>query len=140
MWDENLLTENEGIGELIYNLQPFFTKCMRDRQPVSTHAMAWHPFSHPNYPGVKLGEVNVAFWLYTAEEAEKSPVGEAQNEPNRDPWLADPKRNLPPWAVGSRGLDWLGKRKAMIICLIAIVVVVPILFPLLVTFLKSSVL
>jgi hypothetical protein len=54
MWDENLLTENEGIGELIYNLQPFFTKCMRDKQPISTHAMAWHPFSHPNYPGVKL--------------------------------------------------------------------------------------
>ena len=66
-------------------------------------------------------------------------VGEAQNEPNRDPYLPDPQRNPPPWAIGSRSLEWVAKRKGLVIVLLALVVILPIVIPLLIPALKNAI-
>jgi len=132
MWSDNVMSESIAIGECNYSLQPFFEQSLRDRKPVSHRAQQWVPLTHPNFPDVMLGEVCIEFWLLTAIEADKAPVGEAQSEPNQDPFLPNPHRNPPPWAVGTRGLTWLAKRKALLICICLIVVIVPILVPVIV--------
>jgi len=129
MWSDAVVGDAEAIGECNYSLQPFFEQSLRDRKPVSHRPQQWIPLTHPNYPGVALGEICVEFWLLTAIEADKAPVGEAQNEPNQDPFLPNPHRNAPPWAVGSRGLAWLAKRKAILIGLCVLIVAVAIIVP-----------
>jgi len=81
----------------------------------------------------------VEFWLVTQVEAEQNPVGEGQREPNRDPYLPNPKRNLPPWAIGSKGLLWLQQRKMLIICLCVSLVLLPVLVPFVITQMSGSV-
>jgi hypothetical protein len=123
MWNENMLTDSLLIGECIYDLAPFFTKCMKDKKPISKTDQRWVPFKHPKFIGADLGEVLIEFWLLTETEADKAPVGEAQNEPNRDPYLKEPKRKPPPWAIGTKGLAALGRWKTLIMIAIALVVV-----------------
>ncbi len=84
-------------------------------------------------------QMNLEMWLLTASEADRNPVGEAQAEPNVDPFLPDPARNPPPWAVGTRGLDWLAKRKTLVLCIALCLIILPIVIPVLVVQLKSAI-
>ena len=87
---------------------------------------------HSNFRGVRLGQIYVEASLYTKTEAEEFKVGEAQNEPNRLPYLANPKRNPPPWAIGSRALDYFAAQRTKIIILctvcLLLVIAVPLVF------------
>ncbi len=124
MWDDKMIDDREAIGEVIYNLGPMFEMALRDKKPMIHKPQQWIAFTHPNYPGQSMGEVCVEFWLYTKVEAEKEPVGEERDEPNRNPYLSKPHRNPPPWAIGSRGLDWIQKRKMLAIAIIIIFIVI----------------
>jgi len=133
MWDENLIAENDLIGELLLNLQPFFSRSLRDKKNKAHQPQDWYSFSHPTFRELNLGQLSIEMWLLSATEADRQPVGEAQEEPNQDPYLPDPKRNPPPWALGTRGLDWLQKRKALMVCVVICLFVLPLVIPLLVT-------
>ncbi len=85
MWHENIVREDEAIGEVLYNLQSFFDKGRRLKKPVYRQKRQWLNITHPNHPGVLLGEVSVEFALYTRIEAQTNPAGEARDHPNRDP-------------------------------------------------------
>jgi hypothetical protein len=122
MWNETVMTDNLLIGECLYNLTPFFARCMRDKKGISKTEQEWVPFVHPLYRELNLGSALVEFWLLTETEADKNPVGEAQNEPNREPFLRDPKRNPPPWAYGTKGLNALGKWKKLIMFLLIVII------------------
>jgi hypothetical protein len=52
----------------------------------------WVPLYMPGKKGVKTGEVQIQFVLTTAKRADSKPVGEGQDEPNRDPILPKPDR------------------------------------------------
>eukprot|EP00808_Paulinella_micropora_P015579 g21631.t1 len=110
IWDANVLTNNTKMGEVVYNLQPFFQECLRDLRARENAEGEWLKFTHPDYDG-DCGQVHVQFNLKTAADADAVPVGEAQNEPNRDPFLPPPFRNAPPWAFGTRGLQLFERRK-----------------------------
>lgn len=137
MWNETVVSSNEMIGESLYNLQPFLHTCLKERKPISKTEQEWIQFTHPNFRELNLGQVLVEYWLLTDTEADKAPVGEAQNEPNRDPFLRDPKRNLPPWAIGSKGLGWLQRRKGLILCLIICGVLIPLFIPVILVAVKG---
>lgn len=95
----------------------------------------WLPIQHPDAPGREIGEVNIEYWAVALDEAVGAPVGEGQNEPNRDPHLPKPSRKPPPWALGSKLLntiDLLAKRKAMLMIICCLLIVVPLFVPLLV--------
>jgi hypothetical protein len=53
LWDKNLVYKEEAIGEVLFNLQPFFSKCLRDRQSNNHLAKQWLTFQHPQYKGIK---------------------------------------------------------------------------------------
>lgn len=66
-------------------------------------------------------------------DADADPVGEAQNEPNKNPYLNPPKRNPAPYQVLSQGLmclAMLGKAKYLIAVGILLCILGPILIPL----------
>lgn len=134
MWHETVLSENILIGECLYNLKPFLASCLRDKKPISKTDQEWVPFIHPRYRELNLGQALVEFWLLTDTEADKTPVGEAREEPNRDPYLHDPQRNLPPWALASKGLAAMARWKkillyfalALVIIGVAVAMLVPV--------------
>lgn len=138
MWDANLVADNTAIGEVIYNLKPFFDKALSEKKPVHQQAQEWLPFSHPNWGGKKIGSVNIELWLVSKIHADKTPVGEGQEEPNREPFLPTPAREAPPWAVASRGLDWLANQRLYM--MIAAGVAVILMFTFGIIFLQSGVL
>lgn len=131
VWDADLFGRS-AIGDVLVNLGPSFGEALRDQRRQVHVGAQWLPIEHPDAPGKALGEVNVELWALAREQADAAPVGEAQNAPNRDPYLAPPARKPPPWAVGSRllnGLDLFAKRKALLMTVCFLVVVLPLLVP-----------
>jgi len=139
MWDEHVVADDEIIGEVVYNLQPFFDRCLRDKKPLSHQGQKWLTFTHPNYPDATMGEVCIELWLLSQAEADLEPVGEAQSEPNRKPPLRKPDRNLPPWMVGSRTLNWLQRRRNVTLMICLAVCLLPLLIPIMLQILKSTI-
>mmetsp|Transcript_24644 Transcript_24644/g.34257 ORF Transcript_24644/g.34257 Transcript_24644/m.34257 type:complete len:1388 (+) Transcript_24644:81-4244(+) len=131
VWDENLLDRNEALGEVILNLSPFFKKCLLEKTPKTKDQRRLVSFEHSRYRSVGIGTLKLEMQMLTKAYAEENPAGEAQNEPNVDPFLPNPKRNSPPWAVGSRALDWLANRRALVICIAATVIVGALFIPVL---------
>lgn len=46
---------------------------------------------HPNFPDEIRGEILVSLNIISKNEAQNSPVGDGQAEPNHDPYLEPPK-------------------------------------------------
>mmetsp|Transcript_8495 Transcript_8495/g.16195 ORF Transcript_8495/g.16195 Transcript_8495/m.16195 type:complete len:1348 (-) Transcript_8495:95-4138(-) len=123
MWDVSAFTSNDiSVGEILFNLQPFFDKCIRDKKPISHMPQRWVDITHSNFQGKVTGQMCIELWLYSNTEAKKTPAGEAQSEPNVDPYLPNPHRNPPPWALGSLGFNFFGKYKVIIILVLLLVV------------------
>lgn len=139
LWHESVGFTDTAIGEILLNLQPLFKKALREKQSETKQPPNWFPLRHPNFHDKKLGEVSLEFALVTAIEAEQNPVGEAQREPNVNPFLPDPKRNPPPWAVGTRALDMLQRRRMIAICVCLSLLTLPILFRFVLSKLASAV-
>ena len=123
MWHETVMSDDKLIGECLYNLTPFFADALRNKQGIAKTKEEWVPFRHPLYRESNLGAVQIEFSLLTETEADKTPVGEAQNEPNRDPVLRDPSRNAPPWALGTKAFAAMAKWKKVLMITAVILIV-----------------
>ncbi|KMS93916.1 hypothetical protein BVRB_026630, partial [Beta vulgaris subsp. vulgaris] len=122
-----------AIGDVIINLAPKLTEALRERRRVLHIPGQWLHIEHPDAQGKQLGDVHVEMWALAKNEAEAAPVGEGQNHPNRDPFLAPPSRKPPPWAVGSRLLNTLelfSKRKNVLMAICCLLIAVPLVVPL----------
>ncbi|GAB5373084.1 hypothetical protein AAMO2058_001719700 [Amorphochlora amoebiformis] len=131
VWDEKVLGSNEAIGEVVLNLQTFFARCLLEKSARTRDKRKIVHFEHSNYRGVNLGSIKLEMTMYTKTEADENPAGEAQNEPNIDPYLPNPKRNAPPWAVGTRALDFLAGRRKLVLCLCIVIILLALFFPIL---------
>ena len=119
VWDEEITFGDNAIGEVLYNLQPLFNKALREKQAITHQREKWIKFSHPDFRGASIGEVCVEFWLVTAVHAEANPVGEAQDEPNQEPFLAKPRRNAAFSALTS-GFDAFQRRRMLLLELLCV--------------------
>mmetsp|Transcript_22475 Transcript_22475/g.33520 ORF Transcript_22475/g.33520 Transcript_22475/m.33520 type:complete len:1427 (+) Transcript_22475:66-4346(+) len=138
VWDENLVGSGENVGEAVLNVAPLFAQALQEKNSRTMLKPLWVKFRHPNYAGTSLGQLYVQASIWTQAEASDYPVGEAQNEPNRLPFLANPKRNLPPWAIGSRALDYLSSMRLRIILLLLVLLALVIVTPLIVFVLAAQ--
>ncbi|GAB5369643.1 hypothetical protein AAMO2058_001422700 [Amorphochlora amoebiformis] len=129
LFDDSILGTEDMIGEVTFNLERLFDKAIRNN--VETHETHWLSLNNPNYPNDDVGRVRVQFNLLTKAEADERHVGEAQNEPNRDPFLPNPKRAPPPWALYSRAVEYFEQRKAFFIRLAVLSVILVLLIPIL---------
>ncbi|GAB5368390.1 hypothetical protein AAMO2058_001315100 [Amorphochlora amoebiformis] len=138
VWDENLVGSGENVGEAVLNIAKLFARTLQDKEPRTIMKPTWIKFRQANFSGVNLGQIYVEAAVYTKAEAEEFPVGEAQKEPNRLPFLANPKRNAPPWALGTRALDYLGAQRLKIIITLIILLLVAIAVPIVVVIVGSQ--
>lgn len=123
MWDAKVLKSNQALAEIMYNLQPFFDRCLREKKPICHQPQRWFTFTRAGEP---LGKIIIELWLYTLTEAQKRPAGVAQEQPNVDPYLPPPLRNPPPWAIGTRGMAWFARRRLILMIIVSIVILIPL--------------
>ena len=133
IWDAGLIKNDLFIAEGSFNCAKLFKEMVETKRARHQLGKQTLHFSHSNYPDEKLGDVHFEASLLYKADADAEPVGEAQNEPNRDPYLNPPQRNPAPYQVLSNSLMflvYLGKMKYLILGLIVICVLGTILLPL----------
>jgi len=89
VYDFNVLSSDEAIGECYISLKRVFKKLMQQGQMVLDKK--WIPLAKKNDSGAEQGEVLISIYFVPQDIANQNPVGEAQEEPNKDPVLERPK-------------------------------------------------
>jgi len=131
----NSLSQDQAIGESYISLRRVLKRLIREGKLALEDK--WIPLTHPKDPGDIKGEVKISLYLLQKDEANQRPVGEAQDEPNRDPRLEKPKEgrgvkdflkntvlDVKKWDIGA---DFM-KNIKIIIALAVIVIVFILLF------------
>ena len=132
MWDAGLLTGDQFIGEVSFNFAKFFKETFESRRPKNVMHKQTLNFVHSNFMEEKLGSIHFEASILMQSEADVDPVGEAQNEPNKNPYLAPPQRNPPPYQVLSGGLYFLlmlSRLKYVIFGLLFLCIAGPLIIP-----------
>lgn len=84
---------NDAIAEATLNFRGLFAKAFAQDEPKRILLdRQWIEMHHPNYNDGVQGRVELTVELVPASEAAKSPVGLGRDEPNREPFLDEPKR------------------------------------------------
>ncbi|EAR93381.2 C2 domain protein (macronuclear) [Tetrahymena thermophila SB210] len=99
--DFSTVGSNESLGETVITLRKALKKLKEGivfQMPTTKFK-----FEHPNYPGQDRGCVSISMKIINKQAAESDPVGEGQNEPNKDPILEKPKegRNVGDFLKGT---------------------------------------
>jgi len=89
VYDFNTLSSDEAIGECYISLKRIFKKLMQ--QGELTLDKKWIPLAKKNDSGDVEGEILISIYFVPQDLANQNPVGEAQEEPNKDPKLERPK-------------------------------------------------
>ena len=87
-FDYNVLSSDESIGECYISLKRLFKRLQQEGR--LTMPDQWIPLSTVKDPGDERGDIKISLYLLPKFEADQNPVGEAQDEPNRDPKLEKP--------------------------------------------------
>ena len=91
LWDKDILTPNDAIGEANLNLKGLFKKAYKSQAKHSI-GRQWVRLTHPNFEGDQ-GQVEMQIDLLTAAEARQFPAGLGRSDPNDHPYLPDPVRS-----------------------------------------------
>jgi hypothetical protein len=81
-------SSDEAIGTCYISLKRIFKRLLQEGKLVIDKK--WIPLSSLEDPGETKGEICYSAYLLQKYEADQAPVGEAQDEPNRDPKLERP--------------------------------------------------
>ena len=90
VWDADILSANDAIGETILTLKPICEQAIRRGGIVRRENVLIDTF-HPNYVG-NQGTVRLTIELMPRFEALQKPVGQGRGKPNQFPFLAEPVR------------------------------------------------
>eukprot|EP00828_Plagiopyla_frontata_P023412 TRINITY_DN3002_c0_g1_i1.p3 TRINITY_DN3002_c0_g1~~TRINITY_DN3002_c0_g1_i1.p3 ORF type:complete len:230 (-),score=39.42 TRINITY_DN3002_c0_g1_i1:180-869(-) len=89
IYDFNAFSSSDAIGTCVISFMKLFPKLKSEGKYQTNFKIL--KLMHPNFPGESRGELKVSIHIITKQEANASPVGEAQEDPNRDPYLTKPK-------------------------------------------------
>ena len=90
IWDHDILSANDAIGEAQLTLKPLCEKAVRRGGRVSMDNL-YVQTTHPNYSG-NQGTIKLSIELVPKGDALQRPVGLGRSKPNQYPFLADPIR------------------------------------------------
>lgn len=130
VWNQDFLSANDSLGETIMDLQ-WLIDMLRSHgsdNPIERPRTTL-PLSHTNWPGLNRGEIDMQISVLRKVVADKNPVGNARDLPNKDPFLPEPYRESWWSAFVSGGGLW-----RMICCIL--VIVVPIIIILVIVLVK----
>jgi len=86
--DAKFFGSDDSIGTRVMSLKRNIKRLMAENRYVSPPGRV--DLFHPNFKGETRGSVLMSVTIIPKAEAEAKPVGEAQEEPNRDPYLERP--------------------------------------------------
>ena len=127
IWDADILSSNDAIGEAQLTLKPLCEQAVRRGGPVKRDNVLVRT-THPNYVG-NQGTVRLTIELVPRYEAMQRPVGQGREKPNQHPFLADPVR---PSFFDGLGIDFnlfnpmYFMRKYFVCCCVCCIIVVAI--------------
>ena len=101
VWDADLLSANDAIGEAQLTLKPLCDKALR-RGGANRIDNVWVPTTHPNFKG-NQGSIRLSIELIPRGEALQKPVGLGREKPNQFPFLPTPVR---PSLFDGLGIDF----------------------------------
>jgi hypothetical protein len=101
VWDADLLSANDAIGEAQLTLKPLCDKALK-RGGSFRLENVFVPTTHPNFKG-NQGTVRLTIELLVRAEALQKPVGLGREAPNQYPFLATPIR---PSLFDGLGIDF----------------------------------
>jgi hypothetical protein len=87
-YDFNTLSADESVGECYISLKRIFKRLLQEGK--LTIDKKWIPLSSNRDSGEDKGDILISVYLLQKFEADQQPVGEAQEDPNRDPKLEKP--------------------------------------------------
>jgi hypothetical protein len=87
-YDFNAFSADESVGECYISLKRLFKRLQQEGR--LTMLDQWIPLSTVKDTGDERGDIKISLYLLPKFEADQNPVGEAQEEPNKDPKLEKP--------------------------------------------------
>lgn len=100
MWDADVFSANDSIGEVIMSFNTILKKLWLDRLSKGRLILRkdntkrfWLDFRHPKYDGPQ-GRVLVSMEFFTEAEADKLKAGLGRSDPNMNPFLPPPEGRL----------------------------------------------
>jgi hypothetical protein len=87
--DFNTFTSDEAIGTCTVSMKRLLKRLTSEGKLEIKDK--WIQLGHRDEPGESKGEIKIDLYFLQKYEADQNPVGEAQDEPNRDPRLERPK-------------------------------------------------
>jgi hypothetical protein len=88
VYDFNTISNDQSLGECYISLRRVLKRLLKEGKLALENK--WIPLTHPKDPGENKGEVKISIYLIQQDEADQKPVGEGQNDPNKDPYLDKP--------------------------------------------------
>ncbi|CAG9335811.1 unnamed protein product [Blepharisma stoltei] len=88
-YDFSTFGDDQVVSEVILDLSRYFSRVLKEGK-LSVEE-SWTDLHLPNKPGTNGGKLMFSFYILSLAEANQRPVGEAQDEPNRDPELETPE-------------------------------------------------
>lgn len=92
LWNRNILTQHDAIGETFLELASDMFRCKRSKQAVRL-SRQWFRLSHPAYIIENRGLIEVEIDVVPKLEADSFPVGLGREAPNMNPYLEPVKEN-----------------------------------------------
>jgi hypothetical protein len=119
--DRNTLGSDDTIGECVISIRRLIKKIKAEGryEKFSTEI----DLTHANYPKKNRGRLKLGIKIIPKEEADARPVGEAQEDPNEDPWLEKPKvgRGIGDFLKGGWSLPDFGIIKRILMYIVGLV-------------------
>ncbi|CAG9328707.1 unnamed protein product [Blepharisma stoltei] len=88
-YEFNTFGDDRVISEVVLDLTQYFKRVIKEGKLKLEEE--WVELHLPNLPGTNGGKASISFDILSLAEANQRPVGEGQNEPNRDPELDRPE-------------------------------------------------
>lgn len=124
IWDADILSADDAIGEAQITLKPLCERALKRGGNLKLDNI-FVPCTHPNFKGSQ-GTVRVSIELLPRGEAMQKPVGLGRSKPNQYPFLVEPVR---PSLFDGLGIDfnflnpfYFFKKYAVVCCICCIVV------------------
>ncbi|KAJ6247531.1 c2 calcium-dependent membrane targeting [Anaeramoeba flamelloides] len=134
LWDKDILTPNDSIGEANINLKGLFKRAEK-RKTSQTIKQQWISLLHPNHEDEERGKIEVSIEILPESEARAKPAGLGRKDPNENPHLEDPVRpfsSFAPWRLDKYfKIGWGKYRKYVycaICCLLCLVIMIIVIY------------
>lgn len=88
IWDKDVTTPDDAIGEAVLNLKPFFRKFVEKKSDREFLPKQYLTLTKTGTEGIQ-GKVQLTIEVLTKDEAKRRPAGLGRSDPNANPFVSE---------------------------------------------------